>query len=124
MGADALQVLGAGSTEVVYEAASGEPTILAAQQLIGQEQAVRGYTLFSEVSKFAAYAGELIGYLQTGKLQLPVQTEVVELGRRELGDVSKLLLMKVIRLLIADARVATPVVIVVKIIRDAGLRVR
>ncbi|WP_046243898.1 quinone oxidoreductase family protein [Hymenobacter terrenus] len=74
VGADALQTLGAGGTGVIYGAASGEPTMLAAQQLIGQVQAVRGYTLFSEVSKLAAYAGELIGYLQAGKLQLPVQT--------------------------------------------------
>lgn len=74
VGAHALQALSAGGTSVVYGAASGEPTMLAAQQLIGQGQAVRGYTLFLEVEKFAEYAGELIGYLQAGKLQLPVQT--------------------------------------------------
>lgn len=74
VGADALQTLGAGGTGVLFGAASGEPTMLAGQQLIGQMQAVRGYTLFAEVSKFQEYAGELFGYLQAGKLKLPVQT--------------------------------------------------
>ena len=74
VGAAALQALGAGGTGVVYGAASGEPTLLAAQQLIGLGQAVRGYTLFSEVPRFAEYASELIGYLQAGKMQLSVQT--------------------------------------------------
>ena len=74
VGADALQTLGAGGTGVIFGAASGEPTMLAGQQLIGQMQAVRGYTLFAEVPKFQEYAGGLFGYLQAGKLQLPVQT--------------------------------------------------
>ena len=40
-----------------------------------------------------------------------------------MGDNGKLLLMKLIRFLIANAEVAALVVVVVKIIRDAGLRV-
>lgn len=74
VGGAALQTLGAGGTGVIYGAASGEPTMLAGQQLVGQAQSVRGYTLFSETDKFGEYAAELFGYLQQGKLQLPVQT--------------------------------------------------
>ena len=74
VGAEALQALGAGGTGVVYGAASGEPTMLPAQQLIGQMQAVRGYTLFGEMAKIGGYIEELLGYFQAGKLQLPVQT--------------------------------------------------
>ena len=40
-----------------------------------------------------------------------------------MGDSGKLLLMKLIRFLIANAGVAALVVVVVKIIRDAGLGV-
>jgi len=43
------------------------------------------------------------------------------LSRRELGDVVKLLLVKLIRLMIANTGVAPVVVVVVKIGRDAGL---
>ena len=46
------------------------------------------------------------------------------MSRREFGDIDKLLLMKEIRLWIADASVATLVVIVVKIVGHAGLRIR
>ncbi len=74
VGAGALQALGAGGTGVVYGAASGEPTMLPAQQLIGQMQLVRGYTLFGEMAKIGGYIEELLGYFQAGKLQLPVQT--------------------------------------------------
>lgn len=74
VGESALQALGTGGTLVVYGAASGEPTMLAGQQLIGAGQAVRGYTLFNDAAKFADFAGELFGYLQAGKLKLPVQT--------------------------------------------------
>jgi hypothetical protein len=38
VGAEALQAPTAGGTGVVYGAASGEPTMVAAQQLIGQQQ--------------------------------------------------------------------------------------
>ena len=74
VGAAALQTLGAGGTGVIYGAASGEPTGLVGQQLIGQGQAVRGYTLFSDTARFGEFAGELFGYLMAGKLKLPVQT--------------------------------------------------
>jgi len=74
VGAEALQALGAGGTGVVYGAASGEPTMVAAQQLIGQRQVVRGYTVFAELAKFGEYTAELLGYFRTGRLQLPVQT--------------------------------------------------
>ena len=74
VGVGALQALSAGGTLVVYGSASGEPTMLAGQQLIGQVQAVRGYTLFAEVDKFGEYAGELFGSLQAGKLKLSVET--------------------------------------------------
>lgn len=73
-GADALQTLSAGGTAIIFGAASGEPTMLAGQQLIGQGQAVRGYTLFADVARFGEYAGELFGYWQAGNLKLPVQT--------------------------------------------------
>lgn len=74
VGVGALQALDAGGTLVVYGSASGEPTMLAGQQLIGQVQAVRGYTLFADVAKFQDFAAELFGHLQSGKLSLPVQT--------------------------------------------------
>lgn len=74
VGVGALQALGAGGTLVVFGSASGEPTMLAGQQLIGQVQVVRGYTLFADVAKFGDYAGELFGALQAGKLKLSVQT--------------------------------------------------
>ena len=48
VGVGALQTLGAGGTLVVYGAASGSPTMLAGQQLIGKGQAVRGSTLFAD----------------------------------------------------------------------------
>lgn len=74
VGAAALQALGVGGTGVVYGEASGEPTRLNAQQLIGQNQLVRGYTLFAEVARIGEYMQELLDYLRAGKLQLPVQT--------------------------------------------------
>lgn len=74
VGAEALQALGAGGTGVVYGAASGEPTMVTAQQLIGQQQVVRGYTVFAELTKFKEYTEELLGYFRAGNLQLPVQT--------------------------------------------------
>ena len=40
-----------------------------------------------------------------------------------MGDIVKLLLVKLIGLLIANAGVATLVVVIVKIVRDAGLRI-
>jgi len=48
---------------------------------------------------------------------------VVQLSRRELGDIIKLLLVELIRLLIANAGVAALVVVIVKMIGNAGLRV-
>jgi NADPH2:quinone reductase len=74
VGAEALQALGPGGTGVVYGAASGTPTTLPVQQLIGQMQVVRGYTLFGEMDKIGSYIEELLGYFRAGKLQLPVQT--------------------------------------------------
>ena len=74
VGTEALQALAAGGTAVVYGTASGEPTPLAAQQLIGQMQVVRGYTLFGEMAKIGGYIEELLGYFRAGKLHLPVQT--------------------------------------------------
>jgi NADPH2:quinone reductase len=74
VGAEALLALGAGGTAVVYGAASGEPTVVAAQQLIGQRQVVRGYTVFAELARLGEYTQELLGYFQAGNLQLPVQT--------------------------------------------------
>ena len=74
VGAAAPQALAAGGTGVVYGAASGEPTMMAAQRLIGQGQVVRGYTVFAELAKFGEYTEELLGYFRAGRLQLPVQT--------------------------------------------------
>ena len=48
---------------------------------------------------------------------------MVQLSRRELGDIIKLLLVELIRLLIANAGVAALVVVIVKMIGNAGLRV-
>ena len=48
---------------------------------------------------------------------------MVWLSRRELGDIIKLLLVKLIGLLIANTGVATLVIVIVKIVRDAGLRI-
>ena len=74
VGAEALQTLGVGGTGVVYGEASGEPTPLTGQQLMGQGQAVRGYSLFGEMARIGGYVTELLGYYQAGRLQLPVQT--------------------------------------------------
>lgn len=74
VGAEALQTLGAGGTGVVYGEASGEPTMVAAQQLMGQGQQVRGYSLFGELANIGGYTAELLGYFRAGQLQLPVQT--------------------------------------------------
>lgn len=74
VGLGALQTLAAGGSLVVYGAASGSPTMIAAQALIGKVQLVRGYTLFADQAKFGEYIGELFGYLQAGRLKLPVQT--------------------------------------------------
>ena len=87
VGAQALQALGVGGTGVVYGAASGEPTRLEAQQLIGQRQVVRGYTVFAELAKFGEYTEELLGYFRAGNLQLPVQTypiTAVQTAQRDL----------------------------------------
>lgn len=78
IGVDALKTLAFGGTGVVFGAASGEPTMLAAQQLAGQLQAVRGYSLFGETARFGEYAGKLFGYLASGKLKLPVQTYSID----------------------------------------------
>ena len=74
VGTEALHALGAEGTGVVFGAASGEPTRLDAQQLIGQRQVVRGYTVFAELAKFGEYTAELLGYFRAGNLQLPVRT--------------------------------------------------
>jgi NADPH2:quinone reductase len=87
VGTEALQTLGAGGTSVVYGAASGEPTVVDAQQFIGQRQGVRGYTVFAEVAQFGAYIQELLSYWQAGQLQLPVQTypvAAVQTAQRDL----------------------------------------
>ncbi|WP_370636606.1 zinc-binding dehydrogenase [Spirosoma sp. KNUC1025] len=74
VGSDALKALGVGGTGVIFGSASGEPTMLAGQQLVGQRQSVRGYTLFADVAKFGEYAGELFSAYQAGKLKLLVET--------------------------------------------------
>lgn len=87
VGAEALQTLGAGGTGVVYGASSGTPTMVAAQQLVGQRQVVRGYSVFAEMAKLGEYTAELLGYLKAGKLQLPVQTypiAAVQTAQRDL----------------------------------------
>lgn len=87
MGTAALHALGAGGTSVVYGAASGEPTRLEAQQLIGQRQVVRGYSVFVEMARFGEYNDELLGYFRAGQLRLPVQTypiTAVQTAQRDL----------------------------------------
>ena len=49
--------------------------------------------------------------------------EVVWLNRRQLGDITKLLLMRLIGLHITNVRAASLVVIIAKIVGDAGLRI-
>ena len=49
--------------------------------------------------------------------------EVVWLNRRQLGDIIKLLLVKLIGLHITNVRAASLVIITVKIGGDAGLRI-
>ena len=56
-------------------------------------------------------------------LTKPGGTEVVWLSRRQLGDITKLLLVKLIGLYMTNAGVASLVVIIVKIVGDAGLRI-
>ncbi|TGD79473.1 quinone oxidoreductase family protein [Hymenobacter wooponensis] len=73
VGAQALQALSPGGTAVIYGAASGEPTRLEAQQLMQQAQAVRGYSVFAEMSKIRQYTDELLDYYKAGKLKLVVQ---------------------------------------------------
>lgn len=51
------------------------------------------------------------------------ETEGVWLSRRQLGDITKLLLVKLIGLYMTNAGVASLVVIIVKIVGDAGLRI-
>ncbi len=74
LGTEALAALAAGGTAVVYGTSSGEPTALTGQQLMGLGQAVRGYSLFTEMPRLPAYLAELLAYRQAGRLQLPVQT--------------------------------------------------
>jgi NADPH2:quinone reductase len=87
IGTESLQTLCAGGTSVVYGGASGEPTMVDGQQLIGQRQGIRGYTVFAEVAKFGEYLEELLGYWQVGQLHLPVQTypvAAVQAAQRDL----------------------------------------
>ena len=53
-------------------------------------------------------------------LQMQI-AEVVQLSRRELNDIIKLLLMKLIGLQVAYTGVATVVIVIVKIVGNAGL---
>ena len=53
-------------------------------------------------------------------LQMQI-AEVVQLSRKELDDVIKLLLLKLIGLQVAYTGVATVVIIIVKIVGNAGL---
>ena len=46
---------------------------------------------------------------------------MVELRRRELGDIVKILLVKLIWLQVASAGVAAVVMVIVKIVGDAGI---
>jgi NADPH2:quinone reductase len=71
VGTAALHALEAGGTCVVYGAASGEPTRLEAQQLIGQRQVVRGYTVFAEMARFGEYTDELLGYFRLASCAYP-----------------------------------------------------
>lgn len=72
VGAAALTTLALGGAAVVYGAASGEPTTVVAQSLIGTGRTVRGYTLYADLAHAPAYLAELVGYHQAGRLQLPV----------------------------------------------------
>ena len=53
-------------------------------------------------------------------LQMQI-VEVVQLSRRELNDIIKLLLMKLIGLQVTCTGVATVVIVIVKIVGNAGL---
>jgi NADPH:quinone reductase-like Zn-dependent oxidoreductase len=73
-GTAALQALGAGGISVIFGAASGEPTVIIGQELMGAGKSVRGYFIFDDMARLGDYAQELFGYLQAGKLQLAVTT--------------------------------------------------
>ena len=72
VGAAALTTLALGGAALIYGAASGEPTMVAAQSLIGTGRSVRGYTLYADLAQAPAYLAELVGYHRAGRLQLPL----------------------------------------------------
>jgi len=72
VGAAALTALAPGGAALIYGAASGAPTMLAAQSLIGTGRSVRGYTLYADLAQAPAYLAELVGYHRAGRLQLPL----------------------------------------------------
>jgi NADPH2:quinone reductase len=74
VGTAALKTLAYVGTSIIYGAASGEPTTLVGQDLIGAGKMVRGYYLFDDLPKLSDFAQELFGYLLAGKLQLAATT--------------------------------------------------
>lgn len=74
IGARSLDLLGQGGRLVVYGAASGEPTMLAAQQLSFKGQAVIGYAMGTNTppEQLAAGMRALLGFVAEGQLHLTV----------------------------------------------------
>lgn len=74
IGAQSLALLGRGGRLVVYGAASGQPTIISAQQLSAKGQSVIGYSLGTRMTpeQMASGLRDLLGYVAEGRLQLIV----------------------------------------------------
>lgn len=74
IGADSLEVLSQGGRLVVYGAASGQPTMIAAQQLSFKGQSVLGYSMGTQTSpvQMAEGMGALLDYLSSGQLRVTI----------------------------------------------------
>lgn len=74
VGARSLDVLGQGGRLVVYGAASGAPTMVAAQQLSFKAQSVLGYSMGAGTppEQLAAGMRALLGFVAEGQLQVAV----------------------------------------------------
>lgn len=74
IGAQSLALLGRGGRLVVYGAASGQPTLVPAQQLSFKGQSVIGYSMGALMTpaQIAARARELLGFVAAQRLKLIV----------------------------------------------------
>lgn len=74
IGGDSLEALSQGGRLVVYGAASGQPTMIAAQQLSFKGQSVLGYSMGTQTSpaQMAEGMGALLDYLASGQLRITI----------------------------------------------------